>query len=162
MVEPKRLAENIMRDYPELERITEGHIVFEMMVPFCLWPQDFIVDLRRKGQILSVCHVLKRKGIIFDERGNLLICNALFDYPIGRYGSDFCDDKSLLTWLNTERIVSYYDRIGRYPSTACKVCHWYSECGGGCPLRWALYKADEFVRPMSENLPTEKEVIHVD
>jgi len=148
MVKPQEVAQNIMRDYPELERITKGRIVFEMMVPFCLWPLEFINQLKQKGQLMSVCHLLKRKGIIFDEFGNIIMCNALFDYPLGRYGKEFYDGESLLAWLDTDQIISYYNRIGCYPSEACKTCSLYSECGGGCPLRWALYKPDEFVRPV--------------
>lgn len=148
MLDPRKLAENIMKDYSELERITNGHIVFEMMIPFCLWPPDFINELKCKGQLLSVCHVLKRKGIIFDEIGNILLCNALFDYPLGKYGNEFYDGVSLLKWLNTPQIRSFYDRIRCYPSTKCITCYWYSDCGGGCPLRWALYKPDEVIRPI--------------
>jgi len=145
MVEPRRLVENILRDYPILEQITKGRIVFEMMIPFCLWPSSFIKELKQKGQILSVCHVLKRKGIIFDEIGNVIMCNALFDYPLGRYGNEFNNRTSLLAWLNTPRIINYYDHIRRYPSMSCKICSWYSDCGGGCPLRWSVYDPNELI-----------------
>ena len=148
MVKPERLIKNILKDYPFLEEITEGNIVFEMMLPFCLWPVDFINKLKNEGKILSVCHVLKQKGIIFDEGGNLIICNALFDYPIGRYGTDFCDKISLLDWLNKPQIINYYNSLRRYPSLKCKSCSVYFECGGGCPLRWTIYKPDELVKPI--------------
>jgi len=152
MVNPQQLVEDITRNYSELERITGGHIVFEMMIPFCLWPIDFIIELKEKKQILSVCHVLKRSGLIFDEFGRIIICNALFDYPIGSYGNEFQDGASLLKLLNSSKVTNYYNRIRRYPSIRCRSCRWYSDCGGGCPLRWAIYYPEEFVRPISEDL----------
>lgn len=157
MVDPKQLVKDIARDYPLFERIIDGHIVFEMMMPFCIWPLDFIRELKRKGQLLSVCHVLKRKGIIFDETGNVVMCNALFDYPIGRYGNEFCDGPSLLAWLDSSKIVNYYNSIGRYPSAKCATCDWYLECGGGCPLRWAIYKLDELIQLVERNTPSTRE-----
>ena len=118
------------------------------MVPLCLWPQSFIEELKRKDQILSVCHVHKRKGLIFTETGGIIICNALFDYPVGSYGDDFHDGQSLLEWLNTSEVLGYYNSIGCYPSLACETCQWYQDCGGGCPLRWALYKPDDIIQPI--------------
>jgi radical SAM protein with 4Fe4S-binding SPASM domain len=150
MVEPKSIVKNIMRDYPQLERITKSNVIFEMMVPFCLWPIDFLKELVRKKQILSVCHVHKKEGIIFDENGKIIMCNALFDYPIGSYGKDFNDGKSFLKWINSSKIVNYYNLIGRLPSEKCGECDWYIECGGGCPLRWAIYKPDEIIHPLSK------------
>lgn len=150
MVPPDKLVKNILRDYPKLESLTNGHIVFEMMLPFCLWPLEFIQELKQKNQLLSVCHLLKRQGIIFDEEGNLIMCNALFDYPIARYREDFDDGQSLLTCLNTPKIRKLYDRMGCYPSVKCKDCDWYSECGGGCPLRWSVYKPEELIRPIKK------------
>jgi len=147
MVPPQELARNIMRDYPRLESVTNGHVIFEMMVPFCLWPPEFIEQLRNKKQLLSVCHVHKRSGLIFDSVGNLIMCNALFDYPIGKYGQDFNDGISLLNWINTPKIANYYKRIGSYPSEVCRSCLWYNDCGGGCPLRWAAYKPADIIRP---------------
>lgn len=147
MVDPSLLAQNMIRDYSELDRITGGRLVFEMMVPFCLFPEDFLLELKHKNQLLSVCHVHRREGLIFDPAGNLLICNALFDFPIGRFREDFMDGQSLKEWLDTPRVLSYYDRMGCYPSSDCRKCSWYSACGGGCPLRWAMYKPEKIIQP---------------
>lgn len=149
MIEPHELRDCILRDYPQLDRMTAGHLVFEMMVPLCLWPKEFIEELKNRGQIMSVCHVLQRKGLIFDERGNVIMCNALFDYPLGQYGRDFNDGTSLGEWLNDPKIIRYYNDIGCYPSEECQRCDWYAECGGGCPLRWALYQPADIVRPVT-------------
>ncbi len=148
MVDPQTMVESIVRVYPDLDRITNGRILFDMMVPFCIWPTEFIHMLHANKRLLSVCHVHKRKGLIFDGAGRVIMCNALFDYPIGQFRKDFHDGASLLRWLNKSEVLRYYDRIGSYPSTACKECDWHLECGGGCPLRWATYRPDDVVRPM--------------
>lgn len=156
MVDPKVIVKNIVRDYPELTRLTDENIVFEMMIPFCLWPIKFLEQLKERQQILSVCHVHKREGIIFDENARVLMCNALFDYPIGRYGDEFNNGESLLTWLNSPKILSYYDYIRHYPSEMCEKCDWYVDCGGGCPLRWAVYDPKKIVRPIKKSILSSK------
>jgi radical SAM protein with 4Fe4S-binding SPASM domain len=150
MVSSRELAINIMDSYPELNRITEGKLVFEMMIPFCLFPSDFIEQLKERDQIISVCQLKKGKGLIWDERGNVLMCNALFDYPIGRYGTDFVDAESFKQWLNSKIVLGYYNRMGAYPSLKCKDCAMYQDCGGGCPLRWAVDCPEEIANPFVE------------
>jgi len=150
MIPPEELAFNVMRDYPKLMEITDGKLVFEMMIPFCLFPREFIEELKKKKQITSVCQLKKGKGLIWDEYGNILMCNALFDYPIGHYGTDFTNAESLKRWLNSPIVLGYYNRIGAYPSSSCQFCELYQECGGGCPLRWAIYKPNEIVKSFTK------------
>lgn len=102
--------------------------------------------LKSKKQILSVCHVLKRHGIIFDSNGGILVCNGLFDYPIGQYGKDFVDAAGLANFLNSPRIVGYYNRLACYPSQTCATCSIYDDCGGGCPLRWTVYDPNKIIK----------------
>ncbi len=147
MVDPQQLATNIIRDYPELMRITGGKLTLEMMIPFCLFPREFIEDLKAKNQITSVCQLKKGKGLIWSERGDLQMCNALFDYPIGHYGTDFTNAESLKQWLNSETVLGYYNKMGAYPSISCQSCDLYQDCGGGCPLRWAIYDPNKLVKP---------------
>ncbi|MDD5639358.1 MAG: radical SAM protein [Candidatus Pacebacteria bacterium] len=147
MVDPQEMVKNILEQYDQIDNIFNGCLVFEMMVPFCIWPKDFIEKLKIKGQILSVCHVHKKQGIIFDEEGNLLICNALFNYPMGKYGIDFTDD-TFLSWINKKEISDVQNRLRCYPSIKCCGCKWYSDCGGGCPLRWTIYNPENIVTPI--------------
>jgi radical SAM protein with 4Fe4S-binding SPASM domain len=153
MIEPRELTLFISGIYPELDRITNGHIVFEMNFPFCLWPDAFIETLKKKNQISSVCQLMKREGIIFGVDGRVQMCNALFDFPIGYYNKDFKDAKSLIKFLNSDRIVNFYDQLIQYPSKKCKHCEWYLECGGGCPLRWLIYDPEKII-------PTERRKNH--
>lgn len=145
MMDPRDIVRDIVSCYDELDKITDGRLAFEMQMPLCIWPYDFIEMLKNKRQILSVCHVLKRQGLVFDTDGKILICNGLFDYPIGQYGQDFIDAKSLKDFLDNQQIVSCYDRLACYPSRLCATCIAYSECGGGCPLKWAAYNPNELI-----------------
>ncbi|MCX6714170.1 MAG: SPASM domain-containing protein, partial [Candidatus Vogelbacteria bacterium] len=145
MVEPTEIVRKIMRDYDRLTEITGGRLVFEMNMPLCLWPADFIQHLIEHDQILTVCHVLKRQGIIFDTEGKVLMCNGLFDYPIGQFGADFDDAESLTKFLNKPEVSFFYEQISAFPSEKCQTCEVYNLCGGGCPLKWAVYKPHEMI-----------------
>lgn len=146
MVSPQELASNIKRDYAKLIEITSDRLVFEMMIPFCLFSREFIEELKAKDQIVSVCQLKKGNGLIWDEHGNILMCNALFGYPVGHYGTDFTNAESLEKWLNSETVLGYYNRMGAYPSDLCQSCTMYQDCGGGCPLRWAVYSPKDIVK----------------
>ena len=141
-------ANEIVQNYEELNQITNGNLSIEMSMPFCVWPVDFIQKLISKNQVVSLCHVVKRNGLIFDTNGNLVMCNALFDFPLGRYGVDFDDGETLLRFLNSPTISSYYEKISSYPSLKCAECDWYDQCGGGCPLRWGTLYPDQVVKPI--------------
>lgn len=147
MIDPKEMVEIILKKYDHIDDMFNGRLVFEMMVPFCIWPKNFIEKLKAKGQILSVCHVHKKEGVIFDEEGNILICNALFDFPMGKYGTDFTEN-TFLSWINRESMSNAKNRLRCYPSTKCCDCKWYSDCGGGCPLRWTIYNPKDIVNPV--------------
>lgn len=147
MVSPRNLANNIIRDYPALMEIMDGKVVLELSTPFCLWPEDFLEELVEEGRITSVCNVYKRTGIIFDGEGRIMVCNGLFDYPIGQIDRDFEDAASLINFLNTPRVISYYEQLTRMPSPLCEDCKWYSVCGGGCPLNWAVNRPEDIIRP---------------
>ena len=148
MVEPKSVVRNIIRDYPALEKLMGSEVSFEMNMPFCLWPESFIKQLVENGQIFSVCHIYKRSGIIFDVDGRIIVCNGLFDYPIGQLGVDFTGHKSLVEYINQPKINAYYDQLSRMPTQSCISCKWYSSCGGGCPLNWAIYNPVDLIKPI--------------
>jgi len=152
MVHPKQIVEDIYRDYWELNKIMDGGIVLEISIPFCIFPKEFINLLIKRKQVISVCHVIKRDGIIFDYNGNVIMCNGLHDYPIGKYEKDFNDSIELINFLNSTEIQKYYKQISHYPSSKCKECNFYNMCGGGCPLKWAVYKPSETLGDAYESL----------
>jgi radical SAM protein with 4Fe4S-binding SPASM domain len=148
VVQPNQLVANIIRDYPRLEEITSGQLSFIMSIPFCFWPREFIQELKAKDRIESVCHLIKREGIVVGNDGSLYMCNELFDFPIGKYAEDFHDPDSLIEFLNKQEINEYYAEMSRYPSDRCQECSWYMDCGGGCPLQWSIYDPEQLVHPI--------------
>ncbi len=159
MVEPEDLVADILRMYPTLKRITHDEIVFEMELPLCIWPSDFIEELIREQKLMTVCQLLKRRGLIFSTDGSLLLCNALFDFPVGKFGRDFSDAESLKNFLRSKTITSIYDRLSCYSDDCCSICDWYSYCGGGCPLRWAIYKPRDLVKPFTKGGKPDEEFV---
>lgn len=147
MVPPQELVADIIGSYQELLTITQGNLAFEMELPLCMWPTDFIEMLMAEQRLLTVCQLLKHGGLVFSTDGSLLLCNALFDYLIGKFSVDFCNTASLQSFLTQPTITEHYERIRCYPSPDCAECDWYAFCGGGCPLRWAIYKPEDIIKP---------------
>lgn len=143
MIESKEIVSEILECYGELMDISNGKLLFGMNMPLCLWPVDFIKTLIERKQINTVCHVIKRRGLVFGIDGQILMCNALFDFPLGKLEKDFDNANSIMNLLNRPDILSYYDKISSYPSSQCQNCGIYDWCGGGCPLKWAIYNPQE-------------------
>ena len=120
---------------------------FELNTPLCIWPREFIEELRVRGQVYNVCQVHHRKAIVFGTDGSLLVCNAWYDYPLGYYGTDFTDAASLVSHMNSDGVNAGYDVLRRAPCEACVDCKDYNECGGGCPLLWTVYDPQDIVQP---------------
>jgi radical SAM protein with 4Fe4S-binding SPASM domain len=146
-MEPYQLVSGIIRDYPEIVKLTT-ELSFIMSIPFCFWPKSFIEELEAEDRIESVCHMVKREGIVVTSDGSLCMCNELFDYSIGRYGVDFTDAETLIDLLNEPVVNGYYDQMSRYPSNRCQECSWYNKCGGGCPLLWSVFDPEQYVQPV--------------
>jgi radical SAM protein with 4Fe4S-binding SPASM domain len=147
VMEPYQLVSGIIRDYPEIVKLTT-ELSFIMSIPFCFWPKSFIEELEAEDRIESVCHMVKREGIVVTSDGSLCMCNELFDYSIGRYGVDFTDAETLIDLLNEPVVNGYYDQMSRYPSNRCQECSWYNKCGGGCPLLWSVFDPEQYVQPV--------------
>jgi radical SAM protein with 4Fe4S-binding SPASM domain len=153
MIDPKSVVSNMLKSYPRLSEITNNRLVFSMKIPLCLWPTSFIETLIRENQITTVCQLQMRNGIVFNVDGSVIMCNGLFDYPIGKYNKDFSDKKGLITFLNDSKIVNYYNKINAYPSEKCVSCEKYSYCSGGCPLIWTVYNANQLIKGWYEKSP---------
>ena len=146
MVHPHRTVVEIMKHLAEMRKYLE--VRFEMNLPFCIWPKEFIDEFKSEGLLISACHVMRNEGVIFDTDGKTMICNALFDYPTGQYGKDFNDADSYMKFRQSTEIQSYYDRIIALPSKSCIDCPMYKECGGGCPLLWFIFRPDDIIKPV--------------
>lgn len=146
MITPSVLVSNIVRDYWKLSKITGKRLSFSMKLPLCLWPEDFIDMLIEKKQITTVCQLQRKTGVIFSGKGNLTLCNSLFDYPLAKYGKEFTSGKEFLTFLNSQKIIDIYDKINTYPSEKCIGCKMFAYCGGGCVLLWTVYNAKQVIK----------------
>jgi len=143
MVHPHKTVAKIMESLLGMRKYLE--VRFEMNLPFCIWPKEFIDESKEKGLLISACHVMRNEGVILDTDGRTMVCNALFDYPIGKYGVDFKDGASYLAFRQSETINSYYDKIISLPTKKCLDCSMYRECGGGCPLLWFIFNPNDII-----------------
>jgi len=135
----------ISTNYKKLVDITKGNITFSLKTPLCVWPKDFINDIIAQKQLSTVCQFQQRSGVVFDTYGNVVLCNSMFENPVGKYGEDFVDSKSFLALLNSEKVDIIYKHINSYPSKTCIDCDLFPRCRGGCPIMWTVYNAEEVI-----------------
>lgn len=145
MVDPRQIASNLMGVYDVIDSIMGSKVSFSMKLPLCLFPENFIECLIRKKQISTLCQLKHKMGLIFDMQGNVIVCNTLSDYPIGKLDVDFSTSEGLLEFLNSASVISTYNRLNSYPTEKCISCEKYSMCGGGCVTLWSIYKANEII-----------------
>lgn len=135
VVPTEELTRKIAAKWEQLSEILEGGVRLEQSLPQCIWPDGFIDMLKAKKQVSFGCHIMSRKGIIFDPEGKLLVCNSLTDYPIAEFGKTFDDKESFEQFWESEELKELYRKFYEYPMSKCAACDVYSECGGGCPLK---------------------------
>lgn len=131
--------------YDKAMEITRGNLSFELKTPLCIWPIDFVNKLIGRNQIGSGCQFFHRAGVIFDTDGTVVLCNSMFDCPVGRFEEDFSDKKELLDLLNSNKVNKIYNHITAYPSKICVGCELYPRCRGGCPIMWTTHNAEEII-----------------
>lgn len=139
---PIQLIDGFVKQYDRLSAEIE-RFSFHQNLPFCLWPKDFVE--KAKSHMKSVCQMHEKKGLIIDTNGDLLLCNALYDYPYGKYGEDYNDFESLQKYLNSDKVIEIYKKILRSPSQKCSNCDSFEKCAGGCVLQWFSYSFDELM-----------------
>ncbi len=140
------LVKEIISVYEEAHAVTGGHLVFVMKHPLCIWPKEFIQTLKDRGQISTTCHLQHQSGGIIDTDGSLLICNSMFDFPVGKYGQDFKSAESLANFFGSEQMRNYFAQVKTYPSKKCIDCEVFEDCSGGCPLLWTAYSPDNVIK----------------
>jgi radical SAM protein with 4Fe4S-binding SPASM domain len=146
LVHPKNLATTIAEIHPRLDEMMNGKVFFQISAPFCLFPDGFIEMIKKRGQMISGCHVFRRDGIIFDPRGAILLCNCLYHLPIGHWGEDFHDSHSLKEWWETDEVKRLNNRLLNYPGIQCSTCADYQHCGGGCCLQWFYFNPTQILK----------------
>lgn len=141
-----KMVLEISNNYEEMVEITKGKLSFTLNTPLCIWPKNFVQDIIEHKRISSGgCQFQNRSGIVFDTDGKVILCNSMFEYPIGKYGVDFNDGKSFLAILNGEKVDRIYKHITSYPSRECIGCELFQRCRGGCPIMWTVYNPHRVV-----------------
>ena len=136
--EPIRMFKTFME---QAEIIMKDNIEFGFFcsAPLCFFKKEFIEKFTKNGNISTVCHVHDRSGIVFNTNLDLLVCNVLFNYPIGQYGKDYTDATTLLKYLHDDKIIGWYKELLKVPDNECVNCKEFSMCAGGCVLYWFKY-----------------------
>jgi radical SAM additional 4Fe4S-binding domain len=137
------LVNAVLTKFDSINNCFSGKVIIEQSSPLCLWPKEFIENLKKNEQIAFGCHIQSRSGLVLDKDGKVIMCNVLPEFPIGQYGVDFNNRAEFEEFWMSNRLVTLYDKIYEYPSTKCMVCNDYLECGGGCPLKWLAYNTKE-------------------
>lgn len=148
-VDYSQMVREITTSYRKMVAITNNRISFSLKTPLCIWPKDFIQNLITQKQLTTVCQFQQRAGIVFDTCGSVVLCNSMFDCPVGQYGIDFKNGKSLLALLKGKKVDSIYRHVNSYPSKKCIGCSYFNRCRGGCPIMWTVRDPNTFVRPIN-------------
>lgn len=131
-----QFVDGLIQVYPRLHELYDGNILIEPRLPLCVFPASFLKKVRERKQLLNVCHVQNRSGIVFDTDGSILPCNSMVGIKIGKLDEDFSTGEELLTFLNNSRLIDDYREMLRYPSDECLQCKLNDICRGGCIQNW--------------------------
>ena len=145
-----RVIDGFYEIYEELCRITEGNFVLHQTFPLCIWDDSFLNILKARQQIHTSCQLLQGSGLIFNTNGDLLPCNALHNYPIGKFGVDFTTSYDLKKFINSNTTCEFYKHLSSVPSEKCFKCDKWEFCGGGCLSNWFHYDLDTLIKKFSE------------
>lgn len=141
-INPYDLAKDIVEMTDYLDGLYDDRVQIDMQMPLCLLPTDFVKRNLVKNKILTLCQVFDRSGLNFTPEGNIAICNELTIDMIAKKGTDFTDSKSLLHYLNSQKLRNFYGEILRYPAECCSSCGWRFDCRGGCLMNWLVFDPD--------------------
>ena len=122
----KRFEEN----YDAINNAAEGNFVLQMGLPLCVANESLIQYMNEQGQIKTVCQALRQSGLIIDTDLSVIPCNAMYNIKLGKVNVEFSDKASFEAFWNSDRIVSFYNRIRSVPDMACTHCDFWTNCGG--------------------------------
>ena len=126
---------------PKLDQILHGQLTIEQSFPNCLWPKDTMDYLVKNNKLRFGCHVQRRSGLIFDETGNLIVCNSLPNFKVGKFGKDFSTPENFKDFWYSNDLRKLYRKFLEYPTQKCVSCNENTVCSGGCPIQWLGYEA---------------------
>lgn len=137
MLHPRAAADLIV----SLSCLFEAYpnLILSHSLPFCLFPDGFLDNLKQRDQLISGCHVAQRSGIVFSPKGELLLCNVLHDFELGRLDIDFHYAHSFKEFWHRKEVVEANEALACFPHRACSECGTYDSCCGGCALQWMVF-----------------------
>lgn len=106
---------------------------FEMSIPLCCLEEDLLNEMIEKKCITTCCHITKGTGLIFDANFNILPCNHFVNYPLN---TNKVMPSQIIKFWNSKQPENFRNTIKTYPHEICEKCEKWSQCGGGCFLRW--------------------------
>ena len=142
---PRELIRKFVKHIKELKEITDNKFSFQNIYPLCIWDDKDYKDFFESSSAYTVCQLLKKSGLIFDNNGYLIPCNAMYSIKLGKLHDDFVDSESLLKFSNSELIKNAYQKLCGVPDLSCLKCNKLTKCGGGCVCQWTNYTFDQLI-----------------
>lgn len=141
---PKEMAQKTIESY-EMIKSAGVKCVYNFLLPLCLLPLEFINELVSKDLLTTVCQLQTNNGLIFMPDGNLVPCNHLFEYSLGKLGIDFNTSADFENFRNSDAVKKFYKKTQNLPDARCKECSLQTRCGGGCFIQYLQYNSSEII-----------------
>ncbi|MFH0714399.1 MAG: SPASM domain-containing protein, partial [Candidatus Diapherotrites archaeon] len=149
-LDPKTCATAAAKAYRELKK--EGiHVSFFATLPYCLFEKSVLKEMLEDQTISSTyqCHTYYGTGVAFEPNGNVLPCTHYVDTPLfnamDQNGKFAMKGKFAQEWK--EKMHNQFSKeLWKYPAKACKDCHFWGRCIGGCPFLWMLFDPEQFIQ----------------
>lgn len=143
--QPRKIVEKFKAIYEELDKITCQQIGVFPTFPACFWGVDFIEMLAKKGQLARGCPVKDRSDYIFDSKGNLIPCSAMYTKRYGQLYNDFTTGEELQAYCESEYVKQIYDECYVLPSKKCLKCTYNHICDS-CSCQWTNYSFNQLMQ----------------
>ena len=149
---PYEVAYLFKKHYEEIDKALEGcKWTLSNTIPLCAWDENTVQEMNEKDQIKSICQLQRGGSMVFDPEGNVIPCNVMYPLKLGKYGEDFNDKESYLSFRNKPEIVKIYKRLRGAPDKECLSCSKAKNCGGGCVTNWTNYTYQELIGYLKED-----------
>lgn len=149
------MIDKFQEKYDEINNATEGNFRLKQSFPLCAWDLDFITKMEERGQMNYVCQFLKNSGVVFNEKKEIIPCNAMYEIVVGKYGQDFYDAESFMAHVESRKIKRLFQQLRNLPDRKCLACPWMIKCRGGCVSNWynfSMSKFEEYKQERKKNV----------
>lgn len=143
-LEPNEYVRAIVDNIDEMCRIMDGGVCAPQQTMGCIWPKETLKRLIEEGKVATgSCQMCRENGIVFTSDAEMIPCNVVHDYPLGKFGVEFSDAKSFLEFRSSPPVAEFFKNVKTYPKASCIDCSGHTDCIGGCPLQWAIFDPNE-------------------